>query len=96
MCKFSSILVTLRSLVQPLEGQGAIASSGISRDVSGPSRPIRSRMPRANGAFASTQLPAPERSPHDRMPARYRPSSDIGRNIHARSNSSPDARARSV
>ena len=48
----SSICVTFRSLVQPVDGHDTTLVSGMSRDSSGPDVPSRSRMSRRNRSLA--------------------------------------------
>ena len=53
---YSSICVTFRSFVQPVEAQGTTHVSGISREASGPERRSSFRMSRRNLSLAVIQL----------------------------------------
>ena len=51
----SSICVTLRLFVHPVEAHGTTHVSGMSREVSGPELPSRSRMSRRNESLSRSQ-----------------------------------------
>ena len=52
----SSIWVTLRLFVQPVEAHGTTHVSGMSREVSGPELPSRSRMSRRKRSLSRIQV----------------------------------------
>ena len=77
----SSIWVTCRSVVQPLEDQDTADVSGISLDGSGPDRSRSARMSRANPSFAVSHRCTVSVLAHAVNIPRYSGRSDIGRII---------------
>ena len=57
--RISSIWVTLRLLVHPVEAHGTTQVSGMSREVIGPELPSRSRMSRRNRSLSWIQARVP-------------------------------------
>ena len=75
----SSICVTLRLFVHPVEAQGTTHVSGISRELMGPERPSSFRMSRLNESLSRIQSRVRSWLRAVRASARYRPRSRMGR-----------------
>ncbi len=85
--RYSSICVTLRLFVHPVEAQGLTHVSGMSRELNGPELPSSSRMSRRKGSLSLIQARVCSQGGQSAAPARYRPRSLIGRTSASCSNS---------